>query len=91
MACRSSILASWACRLESCLSADGHAYSDPAYFVPDNDGSEDTSVQLLQLSSLIFGSLVVGLGHIEISLRVGDPLCLDQRSSTTLNKLDLPD
>jgi len=56
------------------MSAEDQAYRGRAYLVPDNDGSEDTSVQLLQLPSLVFGSLVVGLGHIEISLRVGDPL-----------------
>jgi hypothetical protein len=40
--------------------------------VPNYDRLEDTLVELLELSSLVLGTLVVGLGHVEVSLRVGD-------------------
>jgi hypothetical protein len=47
----------------------------PTHLVPRNDRPEDTLIELLQFASTIFGALIVGFGHIEISLRVGDAFC----------------
>jgi hypothetical protein len=51
------------------LSARGELETD---LVPDHHGSENALVELFELGRLVLGTQVIGFGHVEVALRVGD-------------------
>lgn len=61
-----------------CLSVSMYRTEKRRYacLVPDDGGTKDASVERLEFCRLVFCTLVIGLGHVEVSLRVGDPFCL---------------
>lgn len=63
-------------------------YTTHAYLVPDDGGTKDASAEGFQFCSLVFRTLVVGLGHVEVSLRVGDPFCRGVIPSVLNGQLD---
>lgn len=73
-----------------CLSVSMYRTEKRRYacLVPDDGGTKDASVERLEFCRLVFCTLVIGLGHVEVSLRVGDPFCLyRQRAGWSLVSL----
>lgn len=54
------------------------------HLVPHNDGTEDTLVELFKLARLVFGTLIIRLGHVEVSLRVGNAFYVSDLSTSIL-------